>query len=576
MVFVLCSGGCGASVSMPVSGVSTDFKYVCVNCTPKSRADATGVPRTEITPEIKKRIEETLASPPTVSSRTETTEVETAEGVKTIKVDSDPDDATDICDRSKEPRKRKQNVAQRRSSAPPKREPTRQPAYLKSVAQPLVPSNNPLAPYGYDDNDRPIGVIVPKPSYAPTNLPKSNQPPEPHKFSGNNIQVGNLAPGGHDGGHGAGYQIVSVISESEATLRQLFGERIPADTIVLKPSKNHHEFVDYLKLFHLTRTDIEELLNTQVDILRVEDVLDTTQPKQKVLKSFATMRGEINTTVARIVAANKRITEIVDLVKESESLIDSWSIHKMKLQVKRGERQPDDILDSATREKFKREEKQKIDQLEEERSNLRQQLKTDNRLLVGLQEHLKNWGLLEEDYDEVHPRVTREYPVHFRDKFVPPDCDGFKGILPSGYDYGTDAFLQLVHIYSGVDSAFKGWRRFENELVLQAIGFGLIQPSRALLEKHPTLTTYIDRDAAAMNAEPEDIDPDDDMENALIFKTGGACIGSSIHSGGTRWDGTQRSLSSFNGPIGRGAGFTAGSGDRDADESENSDGYTPD
>jgi hypothetical protein len=586
-VTVSCSGDCGASISMPASGVSPDFTYTCANCTPDDkRAAATGVPRSEITPEIKNKIEESLATVPTNPPTLETTEVETSnKDVATIKADGDPDDAADITDRSKEPRKSgtaARRVVQR-SSVPRVGNDTKIPRYLKTVPMPVVPSTNPQAPFGYDENDRPIGVPVPKPSMVPTNIPKSNTPAKPHKFSESNIQVGGLSPGGHNGGRLE--RFVQVISEPEAELRRLFGERIPADTtIILKPSRRHYEFVDYVKMFQLTRTDLVELLNTQIYTERIENVLDTTQPKQKLLKSPATIKSEANSAETRIADANKRIAEIGEEIKESEKLIDSWSVTVMKAQVKRGERQPDDILDRATCEKFKYEERQKIDRLKEERSGLRQRLNTDGKLLTELRERIDTWGLRDEDYEEQYPRVVREYPILFRDKFIPPDRDEFKGILPPGYGYGADGYAQIVHEVggeyrtSGEDKLFRHWRQFENELVLQVIGWGLIQPSPALLKKHPTLTTYIDRDAAAMTAEPE-AESADNAENALILKTGGAQIGGQVYSAGTRWNGRQRSLSSFDGPIGRGSRESVGGtgDDYTLDAStDNSDSYQPD
>jgi hypothetical protein len=588
-VSVSCSDGCGASISMPASGVSSDFKYTCVDCSPHDkRADATGVPRVEIAPELQKKIEESLVTVPTNPPRLETTEVETSNrGVATIRADGDPDDAADITDRSKEPRKR--GTATRREaqrpSVPRIGNETKIPRYLKTVPMPVVPSTNPQAPFGYDENDRPIGVPVPKPSMVrPYVLPlKDAEAPKPHSYSlpGNNVQTAVFKGGIYVRTSDLIFRNLTVISESEAALRRLLGERIPADTVVLKPSKRHYEFVDYVKMFQLKRTDLTELLDTQIDTERVE-VLDTTQPKQKILKSSAPTKGEINSTEARIAEADKRIAEIGDEIKESENLIDSWSVHKMKLQVKRGERQPDDILDKATREKLKREEKQNVDRLEEERSGLRQQLNTDKQLLTELRGRIDTWGR-DEDYDEQYPRVLREYPILFRDKFVPPDRDEFKGILPPGYEYGANGYAQVVHEFggeyrtSGEDKLFRHWRQFENELVLQAIGWGLIQPSRALLKKHPTLTAYIDKDAAAMNADPEA--ESDDTENALILKTGGAQIGGQVYSAGKRWNGRQRSLSSFDGPIGRGTREKVDGSENDhtSDLSSNDfDSYQPD
>ena len=562
-------------------------------CEP-GKANAKSVPRSMISAEVRRAIDSSLSAVPAKNASVIQLEtVETSTGTKTLAAaENGVLDIDDAAEQGFTDKNRQKNT---RLPAASKREPAKQPAYLKSVAQPLVPSTNPAAPYGFDDNDRPIGVFVPKPSLVPSYLPKSNEPAKPHKFSKSNLRAGSLAPGGHNGGRLE--QFVRVISESEATLRRLFGERIPDGTIVFKPSKRHHEFVDYRKMFQLTRTELATLLDTQIYTERV-DVFDTTQPKQKILKSSGNLKQEINVTGIKISDAEKRIEEIGDQIKESEKLVDSWSVTVMKAQVKRGERQPDDILDKSTREKFKYQERQKVTQLEDEYRRLRQQLNQNKQRLAEVQEHFETWGLRDEDYDMQYPRVTREYPVHFRDKFVPPNRDEFKGILPPGYGYGANGYAQVVyelsgeHETSGEDKLLRHWRQFENELVLQLIGWRLIQPSLGLLKKHPTLTTYLDMDtdvadrlrkfwanpAAAMSAEPKEIESDD-TENALIFKTGGAQIGGQIYSAGTRWNGTQRSLSSFDGPIGRGTSeaFEDSGNDYTSDlSSDDSDSYQPD
>lgn len=573
----------------------------CAHCAlimtiPPHNADAKTVRPFDIPEDIKKKIAESLAAAPTVVS-------DRVEAIDDIELVDDVAEKIVRGSRGRGPGAKKSTV--QKSNALIKHDlPKKQPTYLKSVAHHVVPSTNPDAPFGYDDSDRPIGVPVGKHYVKPVQTGTVDTPTGPckcnqilcrHCHPENNVQTATLK-GRHNGGRLE--IVVNVISEPEAALRRLCGEQIPNSTLILKPSKHHYEFVDYVKMFQLTRTDLVELLDAQVDTERVEDVLDTTQPKQKILKSSGNLKQDINAMENKIDDAEKRIADIGDQIKESENLIDViWSSHYQKIEVKRGVRQPDDIWDTATREKYKREERQKITQLEEDRSDLRKQLKTDKQRLVELQEHIDTWGLRDEDYDEQYPRVTREYPIYFRDKFVVPEFkgqpptgyrfvatedDNFKGYLPSGYEYGTDAYVQAVHIYEAdlgaVDSIFKGWRRFENELVLQAIGWGLVQPSHALLKKHPTLTTYID--TTAMNADPEveSDDSDDDAENALIFKTGGAQIGGAVYSAGTRWNGNQRSLSSFDGPVGRKQYDKDGGGESDHtdDNIDDSGSYQPD
>ncbi len=71
------------------------------------------------------------------------------------------------------------------------------------------------------------------------------------------------------------------------------------------------------------------------------------------------------------------------------------------------------------------------------------------------------------------------------------------------------------------------WRYFENEIVLQAIGFRLVRPMKQAFAEYPQLTKYL-------NGAPIDDPEQDDPENKLILKTGGAQIGSGIYGSNQR------------------------------------------
>jgi hypothetical protein len=110
-----------------------------------------------------------------------------------------------------------------------------------------------------------------------------------------------------------------------------------------------------------------ELLNTVVDEESIE-CFDRTQPKQKILKSSRVIDLQVGGLEKKLAEAAARSNLLAQQILDSENLIKTWSVHVMKLQVKRGERAPDDVLDSRTRENFKREEKKIIKQLEAEKT----------------------------------------------------------------------------------------------------------------------------------------------------------------------------------------------------------------
>src|SRR5437588_8393698 len=125
--------------SAPVTAV----KVPPITVIPPHKADAKPVPPSVISPDIRKKIEESLASKPNVISDQRTTVLvaDTSEGTKTVKptdsvdFDSAVDDAAEKIIRKVGDRL----LATSRSK--------KQPAYLKSVVHSVVPSADPEAPY---------------------------------------------------------------------------------------------------------------------------------------------------------------------------------------------------------------------------------------------------------------------------------------------------------------------------------------------------------------------------------------------------------------------------------------------
>jgi hypothetical protein len=519
--------------------VTPAVKVPPITVIPPHEADAKPVPPSAISPDIRKKIAESLASKPNVISDQRTTVLvaDTSDGTKTIRATGDVDSAVDgAAEKVVRKSKTKQKKDNDRLLVTPT--PKKQPAYLKSVAQPIVPSADPKAPYGRDENDRPIGVPVGKTYIKPVQTGTIESRPalcncnhqmcrycHPENIARTTVlaDITNI------------YDRLEIKSAvSEATLRRQFG--LPEFTSASKSTKTH-EFIYYPALLGLSRTKLIELIDAPVE-MTTETEIDSAQPKQKILKPQAPIKAQLAELKSKRSRAETRITELTKSIRESRSIIEGLSVRVMKLR-----RNPEDIIDKPTREKFKREENQKLEEYEKEKRDLQKQLRDSESDVSLLQNRLDNWGTNPDDF--IEKAVTREKQVPlflFSDKFIPPD--DFKGMLPSGYGYGVPAYRQWVYQYD-VDNQtnvksriWQGWKQFENEIVLQAIGWGLIRPSKPLLKAHPSLGQYL-------NGIPVDDESEqDDPENALILKTGGAQVGGSIYSGGHR-NMRQRPLESF-------------------------------
>jgi len=103
--------------------------------------------------------------------------------------------------------------------------------------------------------------------------------------------------------------------------------------------------------------------------------------------------------------------------------------------------------------------------------------------LVELQQRLAAWGTNPDDYETI--TTTEDVAVKFGEKFKfghedsEPDqnIDGYLALLEE-YDLLKDVSRRL-HQFPTLDT----WRYFENEIVLQAIGFRLVRPTEASVRR---------------------------------------------------------------------------------------------
>jgi hypothetical protein len=419
---------------------------------------------------------------------------------------------------------------------------------LKSTAHPVVPSTNPNAPWGFDEDDRPIGVPVGKPYVRPVRTGTVERPKGPCK-------CGRLL---------CKYCHPEFIAQTEVLCVSPSASEPNEDTVAWMRARfgppatvQASTFVFYPEVLGITRRQLLALFSMTVAI--------EPQPgRMGALKS----RAVIDKQIADIQSWIARIEELKKAIEQSNEIVEGLSVRVMKLR-----RDPNNILDKSTRERFKREESKKIDGAKEEIVKLRRSIR-DLPDLVDLQHRASNWGKSKTDYELV--AVTVDGPVSFETKFTlpPPIAEDHPGQSLETYEVflrSNDLLMDYaarLRQWLEVDS----WRYLENEIVIQAIAWKLVRPSKAALDKYPDLQRGARSDQDYVQ---------DDTENALILKTGGAEIGASIYNFGKNASGSVRHSGSFDNTVaygnkdGKGAHGEAGTGSETWTGDDDADGFDP-
>jgi hypothetical protein len=232
------------------------------------------------------------------------------------------------------------------------------------------------------------------------------------------------------------------------------------------------------------------------------------------------------------------VEELKDAIKSSNKFIENCSAHHQKIEVKRGERSPDDNWDVETRRRYKREETALIKRYESELKQLRARLKQSD--IDGLRKRLSHWGESESDYETMSVSVNA--PVTFKQKFIPPPNfdvyeieQEYEHLLGNSWhkrwNFDDGSPLDVYEALSRSNNLTKSWKAFEDELVLQLVGYGLVPVMAETLKQHPELVQYLKEMPSA--DDDDDGDVDDSAELELISKTGGAHIGGGVYGEGT-------------------------------------------
>ena len=391
----------------------------------------------------------------------------------------------------------------------------------------MVPSNNPDAPFGYDDDYRPIGVPVGRPYVKPAQTGTVERPKGPCK---------------------CGILLCMHCHPEHIARTEVLKSRmhIKSDTSDITTS------IDWLSTFGPPTPTPQstgfpffpEILGiTRRQLLALLDMIVAIEP-QPVEKRMLKPRAIIDKQIADIQLWTARVVELKQQIERSMEIIAGLSARMMKLRLdpKSARYAPDNFVDNKTRGQFQREERRKIEVAKQEIEELRASI----RGLPELDELLhraKNWGESDADYEMV--TGTADGEVSFIIKFTLPRYFEEDHLDQSLVAYA--AFLRHNNLLTDSSARLRGypnldsWRYLENEIVRQAISWKLVRPNRAAIEKYPDLIR---------GTSPEDYDyVQDDTENALILKTGGAEIGASIYNFGRNESGSIKLSGSFDNTI---------------------------
>jgi hypothetical protein len=305
----------------------------------------------------------------------------------------------------------------------------------------------------------------------------------------------------------------------------------------------HGRFIYYPALLGISRVQLNDLIDLQVGTWPLPI-------KETVLKSTAQIENQITSEREMLERYSLWASELNHQIADSEELIRSWGKKVMEIQYEKIGRPLDEIPEDKVRNAWIREEKALIDRYNREILALQKYMRESK--LTKLQERLNKWGSNADDFVIVTTH-TMDIPVTFREKFVPSPYKEDRELTLDQYSalMGTTAGEWEV-----IDK--RTWakiRHFENELLFQLIGWGLIHPSEKALSLYPELSKYKDsKSRIEVYPWTEDSYTDQPELSALIIKTGGTEIGASIHNFGFTRKGTPRMSGSFDLPPGKSKG----------------------
>jgi hypothetical protein len=419
----------------------------------------------------------------------------------------------------------------------------------KSVSFPLVATGNPDAPFGYDDDGRALKAMRSDIDIAAaTQAQLANQPVvEKAVKVERRVTVEDIE---HLINRLRTAKMKGAPQELDAWGR---GEGLTRKPDIVAPATRTTQ-ARYAEILNYSREQLAEFLDAVVRET-VSEYPDLTQSKVKVTKSTNEVEGLVAGAERRLVEIEKDVVSAKGFIKYETDLIAGRSAVRQKILVKQGDLH--EVLTRSVREELKRQALRDIAQKKNEIKALEAERKLTMERLAGWLERLADWGKHPLDTTTEYVRTERRISEYFSDLFRAPRYHGgFLGLVPVGYSYDENpcgAYRQLVFERGADEKAFKWWGEFENQIVMQGIGLGVVPiPSKEILRGHPKLACYLsDETSRRLDNEEEEIEVDHAAETQHTLKVGGADIGGQVYGAGWTREGRKRGLSSFYTPLGK-------------------------
>ena len=416
---------------------------------------------------------------------------------------ADPDDIDRIKEQEKLDHIEKHGKSKKSVVTPPSTGQPRQPGYLKSVAHPVIPSPDPKAPYGRDENYRPIGVPDTTPANPnPWSASMPTKPPNPVP-----VVVGPVATSMRESRDRTTGKPLEQDTDylRERALAQgaaFFDIRIPETSRQRrKPPKTIRSFRELLVM---DRFEVAALFDAVVAVEWASTGETVLMDRAIVEQQAATLKTEID---------------------ELKKLLATRSAQWQKLH------RAEDKLEKNDRERLKREETKELHAKEAEWRTLRSRLlhwETDPRNYVDAGKKEPIFITFGDEYPITLSNVKTDNGNWLEHESAEV---GEYGYIQLGNDYDLDGYLKMLQLGDAAlllmqaGQTWDGWREWENLVITQAIDLRLIEPDKELIELYPGLGLFVP---------PDDSHTDYSAENRLALKTGGAQYGGSIYSGGVR------------------------------------------
>lgn len=431
----------------------------------------------------------------------------------------------------------------------------------KAPPQPVVRDpNNKEAPFGRDDNDKPI-VPIRSDQQIAADLQEKDHLVRGDCPHGNNPEDCLLCGTKDVVLHPAVRPASDVVPESYLKVLDALDKSSKLTRGVSLP------FIEHATRSQLGSTPAETSDKTRPEITSLREVLQITP--QDILGLFDSTFEEKQIVNVKILGDKKQLEDDICELEQHIDEIKGDLLSRSAAWQKRN--RPQDVLPKKDRERLKYEDRKKLSLSQAGLKELRQRLnnwETDERNFTTrkeLQRVLQTFG-------EKYP-IT--YQMEERDlEFVPDKQRKVEGIVTHTTEimYHVDIPVGPVHDSEGYRRVIAkqgeitcGWVEWENRVILQAIKVGLVVPTPKVFRKYPHL-----------RLRPSSETEYHDYEKTLILKTAGAQIGGSIYARGTR-SGRERPLENFDTtrPSNGGEGYDADAESSAPDLTGDSDEWTP-